>query len=423
MNQPFSPDTSGLYQKIWNLTRDQLSVKYPFFHRLLQDFSFQASDETATAGTDGRTIYFCPDFLIKLFQNNPNALENLLLHMLYHCLFLHLILEAPSDTRSGLQLWNQACDFSVQRLIHKEKKEYRPTAICQELLHSQQKRSIQTDSTHTKTQLPKFSSSESIGRDFTDDHQFWKRADRQALLEEMKNIWNNSQGSGGLGLYGFDGRGTAPGNLMEEILLREKHRYDFRRFLRRFAIHREELHTDTESFDYIPYIYGLEHYGNMPLIEHLEYQEMNRMEELVIAIDTSGSCSADTVRRFMEETYGILSNHENFFRKMNLYIIQCDSFIQNIMHVTCEDDWKTYLKHLTIHGRGGTDFRPVFEYVEKLRAAGNLHNLKGLLYFTDGDGIYPEKPTTYQTAFIFYQEKALHQQVPVWAYKLYIDEH
>ena len=139
----------------------------------------------------------------------------------------------------------------------------------------------------------------------------------------------------------------------------------------------------------------------MPLIEHLEYQEVNRMEELVIAIDTSGSCSAATVRRFMEETYGILSDHENFFRKMNLYIIQCDSFIQDVIHVTCEDDWKNYLTHITIHGRGGTDFRPVFAYVQDLRNTGALRNLKGLLYFTDGDGIYPERPTDYQTAFIF----------------------
>ena len=92
------------------------------------------------------------------------------------------------------------------------------------------------------------------------------------------------------------------------------------------------------------------------------------------------------------------------------------------MHITCEDDWKDYLKHLVIHGRGGTDFRPVFEYVENLRRKGALHNLKGLLYFTDGDGIYPENPTDYQTAFIFYREKAFHQKVPVWAHRLYMDE-
>ena len=417
MAQTFSPDTSALYQKIWNLTRDQLSIKYPFFRSFLWNFSFQESHETGTVGTDGSTIYFCPSFVIKLFQNEPDALEELLLHILYHCLFLHLVLEMPSDVQSDTQLWKQACDLAVYRLIHKEQKEYRPAVICQELLRMRQGSTVQAELPHIELSL-----SESIDQNITDDHQFWKKADRQALLEQMQNLWNNSQGSGGLGLYGSDGRGSAPGNMQEEILLREKHRYDFHRFLKRFAVHREELHTDTESFDYIPYIYGLEHYGNMPLIEHLEYQEVNRMEELVIAIDTSGSCSVDTVRRFMEETYGILSNHENFFRKMNLYIIQCDNFIQDVMHVTCEDDWKTYLKHLTIHGRGGTDFRPVFEYVEKLRATGALLNLKGLLYFTDGDGIYPERPTDYQTAFIFYREKALHQKVPVWAHKLYMDE-
>lgn len=419
MNQIFSPDANTLYQKIWTLTRERLSVRYPFFRELLWDFSFQESTETTTAGTDGSTIYFCPDFLIKCFQNSPDALEALLLHMLYHCLFLHLLLEVPSDTQSGMQLWKQACDLSVHRLIHGEKKKYRPAEIYQKLLQSQQKISDKTLQPHVKT----FSVTDLPDSPvFSDDHHFWKRADKQTLLDQMKNIWNNSQGAGGLGLYGSDGRGTAPGNLQEEIALRQKHRYDFHRFLKRFAVHREELHTDTESFDYIPYVYGLEHYGNMPLIEYLEYQEMNRMKELVIAIDTSGSCSADTVRRFMEETYGILSNHENFFRKMNLYIIQCDSFIQNVIHVTCEDDWKEYLKHLIIHGRGGTDFRPVFEYVEKLRSTGTLRNLKGLLYFTDGDGIYPAKPTDYQTAFIFYREKSLHQKVPVWAYKLYMDE-
>ena len=141
MTQIFSPDASGLYQKIWNLTRDQLSVKYPFFHSLLWNFIFQESDETSTAGTDGHIIYFCPAYLVQLFQKEPDALEDLLLHTLYHCLFLHLILEEPptaqADTYSA-QLWKKACDLAVERLIHKEQKEYHPTVIYQELLESQQ---------------------------------------------------------------------------------------------------------------------------------------------------------------------------------------------------------------------------------------------------------------------------------------------
>ena len=59
---------------------------------------------------------------------------------------------------------------------------------------------------------------------------------------------------------------------------------------------------DEDSFDYIFYNFGMEQYGNLPLIEPLEYKEVNRLEELVIAIDTSGSCSKELVRRFLGET-------------------------------------------------------------------------------------------------------------------------
>lgn len=38
MKHPISPDTSGLYEKIWNFVREQLSVRYPFFRRLLWNF-------------------------------------------------------------------------------------------------------------------------------------------------------------------------------------------------------------------------------------------------------------------------------------------------------------------------------------------------------------------------------------------------
>ena len=97
----------------------------PFFVVFLWNFSFQESSETSSAGTDGSVIYFCPDFLIKTFQDDPDTLENFFLHMLYHCLFLHLILEIPSEARR----WDQACDLAVYRLIHHEKKEYRPAIL------------------------------------------------------------------------------------------------------------------------------------------------------------------------------------------------------------------------------------------------------------------------------------------------------
>ena len=85
----------SLYQKIWDFTREQLSVKYPFFRKLLWNFSFKESEDTETAGTDGRNIYFNPDFVIKSFQESSTKLEELFLHMLYHLSLIHILPERP----------------------------------------------------------------------------------------------------------------------------------------------------------------------------------------------------------------------------------------------------------------------------------------------------------------------------------------
>lgn len=362
--------------QIWNLTREQLSVKYPFLRSFLWYFTFRTSTETTTAGTDGSVIYFSHDFLLHTFRETPHQLEHFLLHTVGHCLLLHTIQEQTEDSATR----KKNSDSAVEAFF----KEPYPAP-------------------------------------FWDDHHFWNTAVNQDFLSRIALTLSSLTGVSGAGSYGNGSKGNSSGELSEELNIRNTGTYDFTHFLKQFARQGEEIKTDIESFDYIPYLYGLEHYGNIPLIEHLEYQEVNRLEELVIAIDTSGSCSLDTVRKFMEETYSILSNHENFFRKMNVYVIQCDSFIQDMAHITSEQDWQDYLKNLTIHGRGGTDFRPVFEYVEELRAKKELKDLKGLLYFTDGDGIYPEIPTDYKTAFVFYKEKEQHQKVPAWAACLTLD--
>ena len=83
------------------------------------------------------------------------------------------------------------------------------------------------------------------------------------------------------------------------------------------------------------------------------------------------------------------------------------------------------MRNFTIKGKGGTDFRPAFEYVNHLRARGEFAKLKGLLYFTDGKGIYPVKPQPYDVAFIFVREKGKNScyemSVPPWAIKLVLE--
>ena len=142
------------------------------------------------------------------------------------------------------------------------------------------------------------------------------------------------------------GQGLETNDQQEELDEIYRSKYDYRKFLKQFCRLREEVELDTESFDYIFYSFGMEHYGNIPLIEPLEYKEVNRLEELVIAIDTSGSCSGETVQRFLGETYGILSEKENFFSRMKVYIVQCDCFIQKVDVIHSEEEWKEYIRNV-----------------------------------------------------------------------------
>jgi predicted metal-dependent peptidase len=45
-------------------------------------------------------------------------------------------------------------------------------------------------------------------------------------------------------------------------------------------------------------------------------------------------------------------------------------------------------------------------------------NLKGLIYFTDGYGIFPVKMPVYDVAFVFMQENYNDLDVPPWAIKI-----
>ena len=159
-------------------------------------------------------------------------------------------------------------------------------------------------------------------------------------------------------------------------------------------------------------------YENMPLIEPLEYKDVKRIRDFVIAIDTSGSVAGELVQKFVQKTYNILKSTESFFTKINLHIIQCDAAIQEDVKITSQQEFDDYLKKMKLHGFGGTDFRPVFSYVTSMIECGEFDNLKGMIYFTDGYGTFPARKPDYDAAFVFVDDDAADVKVPPWAIKL-----
>ena len=79
------------------------------------------------------------------------------------------------------------------------------------------------------------------------------------------------------------------------------------------------------------------------------------------------------------------------------------------------------MEHFEIKGFGGTDFRPVFGYMNQLLRQKVFQRLKGLIYFTDGYGTFPAKRPLYETAFVFLKEDYRDIDVPAWAMKLIIE--
>ena len=414
-------------QEIWALAKQEISCACPFFVLACSYLKTGADEKCICPCTDGRVIHYSPGAVLSDFQEKGRKYINrMYLHSLFHCLYLH-----PADREKREEtLWDLACDMvaeytvdclgvpfllgepgrekeEVYRLFWNENESRTAAEIYEMLLDGK----LEKGCTDAWSRLF-----------FMDGHSLWRDISGGELAG-IREIWEKaaaytSRDAGSAGKRA----GSEKGNMQEWYELQQKRRYDYRKFLRRFAVQREEVQLDMESFDYISYCLGLSMYGNMPLVEPLEYTEAFKLEEIVIAIDTSSSCSRQTVQRFLEETYSMLSERENFFKKMNVHIIQCDCYIQEDVTLSCEEDWRAYMKQIRIQGRGGTDFRPVFTYVDRLIEKKKIRNLKGILYFTDGDGIYPAKKPDYETAFIFIKEPPENVKIPSWAIRLYLDE-
>ncbi len=260
------------------------------------------------------------------------------------------------------------------------------------------------DQAHKNDPLTAFKESAQAEQDERD----WEDVSKQIEMElrTFGNEWG-------------DGTSSFLGNLA----LANRKRYDYSAFLKSFAVQSEEILVNPEEFDYAFYSYGMELYGKTPLIEPLEYQETDRVRDFVIAIDTSESVKGELVRRFIEHTFDILKESSQFASRVNIHVIQADNRIQQEMVIKDLKDVDAFMERLQIRGFGGTDFRPVFDHVEAMAEDGRLAGLKGLVYFTDGLGTFPESAPRFDAAFVFLNDESRDvPSVPPWAIKLIIDE-
>ena len=78
--------------------------------------------------------------------------------------------------------------------------------------------------------------------------------------------------------------GSGKGSLTRVLGFDLRERLSYRELLRKFTVIREECRVDPDSFDYGFYHYGMELFGNMPLIEENEFAESDRIRELIMRV-------------------------------------------------------------------------------------------------------------------------------------------
>ena len=424
------PDMEAAAEKLRSLgvsilcaARDELYFSMRFLDGALSSWVYRMDISVSPFGTDGAVMYFHPQYLGGMLRQNRILVNRGYLHMVFHCIFRHMFKQAD-DAR----YWDLSCDIAAEHLI--DGCDLRPVRWSRSLLRREtyrkledKKRVMNAERIFRELKSWELTEKELAGleEEFrADDHRYWENKNPEQKQDpELRKKWQEINEKMETDLETFSKEASEQnGSFLGELRVENRERQDYREFLRKFSVLREEMGTDPDTFDYGFYSYGLSLYGNMPLIEPQETREVRKIADFAVVIDTSMSCSGDLVRRFLEETYSVLKQNDSYFRKVNVHIIQCDEKVHTDVTITSEKELRAYMEHFELYGEGGTDFRPALAYVDELIRRGEFDDLKGLIYFTDGYGIYPSRMPAYKTAFVFAEEDYTDADVPAWAIRL-----
>lgn len=369
------------------------------------------------------SMFFNREFIDKL---DDDELLGVILHETLHLALYHNV----RNVDKNMQLWNIACDLEVNSIIDSMKFKLPEGGLMPQRdfkLESRLSAENYYDAIYRKIEEQKKNgggkgeggfSIEGIGT--LDDHSQWSKTESESemvkqmvdtvvkpAIQKNENDINRSSIKDNIteALREVSGKknrsaryGDQPGNYISKINVTGNGKVKWNYILNRL-IRRTLSSNYTPSFKRTSRRYGELVKGKI---------KNHKIDSIVVAVDTSGSINRDLHERFMEE---IILIRRMF--KIEIRYIQCDT------EVTQDIKLKRYtnVEDIAIKGGGGTDFRPVFDYIKQKNYKPNA-----ILYFTDGQGAYPEK-SNIDTLWIIDSEESLsYGYNPPFGYKLFLDE-
>ena len=476
---PYSRRTEKVKKAEAYLNKAMKNVKaelYQFMYAI-NIFKFVPVTQHTELCTNGEEIYYNPDEVIAMVEQLKHHsmgkgivdIEKQLVHMLMHGLLGHF---QDEPTFRNKELAWAVMDAQVHRLLHKISKKYDVMGEFGWEINEKLEGNSKGYSDYYKglkdRQLRKFwndnyedimvdrhgywdknhgeeqngNNGESViisasGGDSEDNNSrdkkedinnkwkearafiFGKGASVEAVEKQIEDMVNRSKKS-----WKGNGYGRSGGGAGVHVAAAEDSG-SYKSFLKEFIEEREVACEDVSTIDPMLYTYGLDMYGDVPIVEPSEVNELRRLNTLIIAIDTSGSCGGDVASRFVRETSNMLSDVKDSVLFDSIYLFQCDT---RIVFEECYSNPEELcdMEEMDLYGFGGTDFRPVFDRIKTLVEEKNIQ-VDGLIYLSDAYGDFPKEKPDYPVYFVLPESECIdgkpkYSLAPEWVNYKIIEE-
>lgn len=409
------------------MARISLNQKMPFFGRMTLLLELQPSMPTPTMGTDGEYLFYNPNFVLDTLT--LPQLEAVLLHEVLHCALLH-----PWRKEKRIhEKWNIACDYAINPIVQEQGLTLPPDCLINgqykdlaaekiyDLIKNQKSnqqsdwfsdksrwgkerkegkgsgkdgkgkkgggKGNQDDSKGGKDKKKGNGSGKGGSGSQNDPQNKWKNKN-QETIDRLKNSGHQSIKGKKLkdfweGVFESAISSTQIGKLpgyLQRLWKEMQPKKDWRKVLQNY------LSKSTDDFNFsVPDRRFLEEPFYLP-----DIQTEEKLEDVIIAVDTSGSISTWQFNHFMTEIKSIL----DVFPQFRGLFIDCDAQINQVVEIIPNEKFDPKMK-----GGGGTDFKPVFDYIAKE----NL-NPRVLIYLTDGYGYFPPKEPSFPVIWLIDSE-------------------
>lgn len=431
--------TAELAQKGLYCIRKDLSDQYPYMRPAIYYLTPVSDEKEKRLSTDGTCLFYHPEYVLSCFESKKkySGLVYQFLHILMHCLLGHVCKKYEENAFLYDECADYLADRAIERMTGKARRRPGRYEAWEEYHDFKRKTgglSVSGLRDYCRLQKERAEYLQKIGKYvYSDNHQYWTKENPASPARKGNDrakgaggdwqlLWSQVVETADMMKRGGLCAGNRARESQEERTASAENTADYKSLLQRMCSLREVIQTTDAEFDYIWYETGIALYGNIPLIEPAECAEEPVADDIIIAIDTSGSCSGDVASRFLRETCNLLRDMNIRGNHCRIRILQCDSGIQNEILIQSKEEIPDFQNQM-IYGYGGTDFRPVFAYIEECRKKGAIRKVSGLIYLTDAEGIFPEQRTDYETVFVVWNAyDAVFWEIPDWITKVKLTE-